>query len=100
MKRPIHHHVPDRRIWLGGGLRIVAAGAAYALFAHTSSAADKLAKSAVQYDETTRMAGRDCDDCTQFIAGPNASAPGTCRIVAGDIAPHGHCIAFTPRRPG
>ena len=62
--------------------------------------APEMPKSAVQYDEIPRMAGRDCDDCTQFVPGPGPSAPGTCRIVAGDISPHGHCIAFTPKRPG
>jgi hypothetical protein len=94
----INNRAPGRRIWLAGGLRIAAAGAACVLFARTTHAAEKLPKSAVQYDETTRTAGRDCDDCTQFVPGPNTKARGTCRIVDGDISPHGHCIAFTPRR--
>jgi hypothetical protein len=61
-----------------------------------ASAAEKLAKSAVQYQDVGNSPGKDCDDCTQFIAGKTAKAKGTCKIVEGDIDPHGHCIAFTP----
>jgi hypothetical protein len=61
-------------------------------------AADKkLAKSAVQYEDRAEQEGKDCDDCIQFIPGKTATALGTCKIVEGEINPHGHCIAFTPR---
>ena len=57
----------------------------------------KLAKSAVQYEDRAKQEGKDCDDCIQFIPGKTATAVGTCKIVEGDINPHGHCIAFTPK---
>jgi hypothetical protein len=60
-------------------------------------AADKLAKSAVQYEARAKKEGTDCDDCIQFIPGKTATAMGTCKIVEGEINPHGHCIAFTPK---
>jgi High potential iron-sulfur protein len=61
-------------------------------------AADKkLAKSAVQYEDRAKQEGKDCDDCIQFLPGKTATAVGTCKIVEGDINPHGHCIAFTPK---
>lgn len=63
----------------------------------TSAAAGKLAKTAVQYVDAGTVAGKDCDDCLQFVPGKAATAPGSCRIVEGEISPHGHCIAFTPR---
>ena len=57
----------------------------------------KLAKSAVQYVDDGKVPNKDCDDCIQFIPGAKADGVGTCRIVAGAINPHGHCIAFSPK---
>ncbi len=54
----------------------------------------KLAKSAVNYEDVAKDPGKDCDDCIHFIAGKNAKAAGTCKVVEGAINPHGHCIAF------
>ena len=56
----------------------------------------KLAKAAVQYTEVGDVPDMDCDDCSLFIPGANAKALGRCKIVAGDINPRGHCIAFSP----
>ena len=60
--------------------------------------AARLSKAAVKYTDTGNVEGKDCDDCSQFVPGPASDGPGTCRIVDGPIAPHGHCIAFTPKR--
>ena len=38
-----------------------------------------------------------CDICTYWVAGPKASAPGTCKVVAGPIAPNGWCILYAPK---
>ena len=56
----------------------------------------KLAKAAVQYQDVGNSPGKDCDDCMHYIAGKDPKGMGTCKIVEGDIAPHGHCLAFTP----
>jgi len=74
-------------------------GIAIASLSRTAiSAADtKLAKSAVQYVDAGKEEGKDCDDCIQFIAGRSPRSVGTCKIVEGEINPHGHCIAFTPK---
>jgi hypothetical protein len=61
----------------------------------TLAAENKLAKSAVQYEDVAKSAGKDCDDCMHFIPGKTAEASGTCEIVEGEINPHGHCIRFT-----
>jgi hypothetical protein len=90
----------DRRSAIANGLRFVAGVALGSSLASVASAADKLAKAAVQYQEVGNSPGKDCDDCTQFIPGKGGSAKGTCKIVEGEIAPHGHCIAFTPRSRG
>ena len=60
------------------------------------SIAAKLSKSDVKYQDKPN-AGKDCDDCLQFIPGATAKAPGTCKIVDGPVSPHGYCLAFTPR---
>jgi hypothetical protein len=57
----------------------------------------KLEKCAVQYVDAGKQEGKDCDDCIQFIRGKTSKAMGTCRIVAGEINPHGYCIVFTPK---
>ena len=74
-------------------------GIAIALLAGTRAlAADsKLAKLAVQYEDLAKKEGTHCDDCIQFLPGKTATAMGTCKIVEGEINPHGHCIAFTPK---
>jgi len=62
-----------------------------------AAAETKLAKSTVQYVDAGTEEGKDCDDCIQFIPGKTPKAMGICKIVEGEINPHGHCIAFTPR---
>jgi hypothetical protein len=59
-------------------------------------AAGKLAKADVMYQDTPK-AGKDCDDCLQFIPGATPKANGTCKVVDGVISPHGYCAAFTPK---
>jgi hypothetical protein len=61
------------------------------------AAETKLAKSDVQYVDVGKEEGKDCDDCIQFIPGKSPTSPGACKIVEGEISPHGHCIAFTPK---
>lgn len=56
----------------------------------------KLAKAAVKYQDKPN-AGKDCDDCLQFIPGAAPRANGKCKVVEGDISPHGYCAAFTPK---
>jgi hypothetical protein len=64
------------------------------------AAADKVSKASVQYTDTGTTPGKDCDDCSLFVPGKSAKDRGTCKIVEGDISPHGHCLAFTPKPKG
>ena len=57
----------------------------------------KLAKSAVQYVDDGKVPDMDCDDCIQFLPGKTAKDKGLCKIVEGEINPHGHCLAFSPK---
>jgi hypothetical protein len=57
----------------------------------------KLSKSLVQYTDAGNAPHMDCDDCIQFMPGKTAKDKGLCKIVEGDIDPHGHCLAFSPK---
>jgi len=89
---------PSRRTAIKSSLGMLA-GIAIVSGTLTAAAETKLAKSVVQYEAVGRQKDADCDDCAQFIPGKSANAMGTCKIVEGEISPHGHCIAFTPK-PG
>lgn len=70
------------------------------VIAARASAGAKLAKAAVKYQDKP-SAGKDCDDCLQFIPGATPKAKGQCKVVEGVISPHGYCAAFTPKpKPG
>ena len=87
----------SRRSLVKRGVCAFASIAVVSITGTGARAADKLAKSAVQYEDRAKKEGTDCDDCIQFIPGKTATAMGTCKIVEGEINPHGHCIAFTPK---
>lgn len=79
----------SRRSILKSGLGIVAAGAVVA-GASRAKADEKLAQNLVQYQPTPKD-GNKCSACVNF------EAPKGCKIVAGDIAPEGWCVAFAPK---
>jgi len=88
----------SRRSVIKGGIGALAGIAIVSLTGtKTLAAGNKLEKSAVQYVDVAKGEGTNCDDCLQFIPGKTANALGTCKIVEGEINPHGHCIAFTPK---
>ena len=88
-----------RRDLLKGALGLgVGAALVGAVVRSEAAATVKLEKSAMQYTDKGAVKDQDCDDCVQFVAGKTAAAPGTCRIVEGPISPHGHCVAFAPKR--
>ena len=80
---------------------VIAGGAALETMHVRATAADqkKLAKSAVKYQDKP-SAGKECDDCAQFIAGKTANAEGSCKVVEGPVSPHGYCIAFAAKPRG
>jgi hypothetical protein len=64
--------------------------------ANKAFSAAKLSKTAVKYQDEPK-AGKDCDDCIQFVPGKTPAARGTCKVVEGDISLRGYCNAFTPK---
>jgi len=88
-----------RRLALLQALRLGVGAAVLTTRARAESAAPaKLSKDSVEYTDAGEVEGKDCDDCSLFIPGNSPADAGTCKIVAGPIAPHGHCIAFSPMR--
>ena len=86
-----------RSIVKGGVYALTGIAIASVTSTRVSAAETKLAKSVVQYVDAGKEEGKDCDDCIQFIPGKTPRALGTCKIVEGEINPHGHCLAFTPK---
>jgi hypothetical protein len=104
LNRTTHFRNPEarkteaRRDALQRGLIGVAGAVMFWMSRESAHAqATKLAKAAVQYVEGGNFPGKDCDDCTYYLAGAQKSDPASCKIVEGPISPHGHCIAFSPR---
>jgi hypothetical protein len=97
----MNHHQIDgvsRRDALQRGLSAIAGVAIVRVTGSSAYAAsNKLAKTAVQYADVGNVAGKDCDDCIQFLPGKTANDLGTCKIVEGDISRHGHCLAFSAK---
>src|SRR3984893_5920333 len=88
----------SRRSLVKGGVYALAGIAIASLTGTKISAAEtKLAKAAVQYVDAEKEEAKHCDDCLQVTPGKSPTSPGTCKIVQGEINPHGHCIAFTPK---
>ena len=63
----------------------------------TPAVAAKLSKADVQYQDKPNPAGRDCDDCIQFVRDSTRKTVGSCKVVEGEVSAHGYCLAFTPR---
>ena len=89
----------SRRLLIKGAVLLVAVAIVPSLAAADKAPADaktKLPKTDVRYQDEPK-AGKDCDDCIQFIPGKTSKVKGTCKIVEGDISPTGYCLAFTPK---
>lgn len=56
----------------------------------------KASKAAMQYRDKPN-GKQECSNCIQFIPGKTPKAMGTCKVVAGNISPHGWCIAYAPK---
>jgi len=92
--------MPRRDALRAGIGAVVAAAMVWVAPRRAVAAADKVGKAAVQHTDTGNTPGKDCDDCSLFVPGRSAKDPGACKIVEGDISPHGHCLAFTPKPKG
>lgn len=64
-----------------------------------SIAAEKLSKAAVFYQDHS-LPRKSCSFCAHFLPAHEPGKAGQCQIVAGDIAPQGHCAVWTERNPG
>ena len=53
-------------------------------------AQQKVAKSMVQYQDSPK-GGHQCAGCSNFVG------PTSCKVVSGNISPHGWCSIWTPK---
>lgn len=59
-------------------------------------AAGTLPKANAKYQDHPNGANK-CDTCTYYVPGAKPGAAGTCKVVAGSIAPNAWCILFAPK---
>lgn len=70
--------------------------AAMLLTRREARAQGKAPKSAVRY-QPTPMNEERCSNCLHFMPGPNEGDPGTCAVVAGEVAPDGWCSVYAEK---
>ncbi len=70
---------------------IAAAGAAPLLAIMSAGAGVKVSQDSVHYQPTPRD-GQSCGNCYQFVA------PGTCKLVTGDISRNGWCRLWVKKK--
>ncbi len=59
------------------------------------AAAARMTKADAHYE--VHLKGKpDCDDCVHYIAVKSGKGNGACRLVEGEINPHGWCQYFQP----
>ena len=86
----------SRRSFLKTASLIAGAAAVPVSFMSREAYAAKVAKAAMQYQDTPKGSA-ECSTCMQFIPGKSASAKGQCKVVEGDISPKGWCLAYTAK---
>lgn len=80
-----------RRAFFRGAATVAGAALAGTVIPiRVANAQGKASKQAMQYQDKPK-GGEECDECIQF------EAPKSCKVVAGDISPHGWCIAFAKK---
>lgn len=71
------------------------AGAGWSVLVAPARAAGTVPKSAVAYQDKPK-GDQECSNCIQFVPGATPEANGTCKVVAGDVSPHGWCMVYAP----
>ncbi len=64
--------------------------------AGAASADAKSPQSAVQYQDKPKGSAK-CSGCKFFKPGKDATAKGSCSVVAGDISPDGWCVVYSAK---
>lgn len=64
------------------------------------SDAEKMARSALQYTDTSPHADKHCNGCNLYQPPSDPSQCGGCQIVKGPIHPKGYCTGFVAKPAG
>lgn len=89
MKQPTRQDVLRQLIVLPALAGLMAAGA-------TAIADAKAPKAQFKY-QTKPHGSQKCSGCALFVPGKNATAMGSCKVVAGAISPNGWCTAYSAK---
>ena len=88
---------PSRRKTMKLGVAALAGACVAGGAARQAAAQAKASKQSMQYQDQPKN-GQQCDQCMQWIPGPNAGAQGQCKVVEGPISPKGWCVAFVKKQ--
>ena len=53
--------------------------------------AERAAREALHYVDTSTMEGKQCDNCILYVAAAEGAQCGTCQTIKGPIHPEGNC---------
>jgi hypothetical protein len=87
----------SRRTLLKSGATIAVIGAVATtglLKSGPARAQSGKASQAVAMYQTTPHGKDQCDNCIHFVPGKTPTANGTCKVVEGDISPHGWSVMY------
>lgn len=59
--------------------------------------ADLETRKALAYVDRTGDPNKMCQNCTQWVAGPSATACGTCKVLKGGVHPLGNCKSWAAK---
>jgi hypothetical protein len=82
---------PTRRSIMQTAIGAVGGAAAIATGLRRAAAAPTISQAAVAYQDQPE-GDKECDRCVQFVA------PSSCKVVEGNISPHGCCRIFMPKQ--
>jgi hypothetical protein len=59
--------------------------------------ADIETRKALGYVDKATDPNKQCTNCVQYVAAPNATSCGTCKVVKGTINPNGYCKSWAAK---
>ncbi len=67
-------------------------------YGRASATTNAALRSALKYQDKP-SGDKSCSNCQQFVPGPAASGPGTCKVIPGDteISPQAYCTAWVKK---
>jgi hypothetical protein len=58
---------------------------------------EKMARNALQYVDHSPQPDKKCNGCQHYVAPPEISQCGSCKVVKGPIHPEGYCTSWVKK---